>query len=1011
MEYATGALGTLLPKLGQLLRDEYRLQKGAKKNIEDLTKELECIQAALRDVGEVPLDERSELLRIWARDAREMSYDMEDMVDTFLVRVQGPDERPSKRKVKRFFKKLWDDVTKAKIRRDIGQEINDIKERVKEVAERRARYKFDDITPAKTFSVDPRIAFLNTKATDLIGIDKAREEVITKLTKGDNNVLSAQQRIISIVGFGGLGKTTLAKAVYDKLKGPFDCTAFVSVGRNPDNIKNIFRNILIQLDKGRYEKFNFSIFDDEMQLINELRDFLGNKRYFIVIDDIWDTKAWKIIQLALVDNNSGSIIIITTRKYEVAQQAGGIYRLEPLSDDNSRKLFFARMYDGESKASNHQPDDEVSDKILKKCGDIPLAIITMASLLEGKHMEEWSEILNSIDFGSKENQQVEDTMKIISFSYYDLPPHLRICLLYLSVFPEDYFIEKDALIWMWIAEDFIVHKKQGIMSSFEIGERWFSELVNRSMIQLVEKWDEGSRILVHGCQVHDMVLDLICSISSEENFVTILDNKEGASSSSSSSPGKVYRLALHNNRIVESHMVGMGRVRSFISCDCDIDKGIPLSSFTLIRVLAIYNGVFGRKHRHLKHIQNLLHLRYLQLSGGEAELPEEIGNLKFLETLHVYRLLNAKVVSLLTQLRCLRLDLGNSVSATIFTDGIKLTSLEELEVCFGYHAFKSQEPWRRFVKELGSLKELKVLRLGSCNAFSMEVQIDLVESLRSLGKMEHLSLHAYWSSSADTATWEAAGFRLPRHIRYLLLNGINFSGFPSFCINRLCLPNLSHLSLSVDAIEEQELQILGQLPELRFLDLKVESTAEIMVCSAATTDPAGDGGRFFKKLRHCTLNPWEVLLLPSKDGVSFRMRRVHATVLLGSEWNGVSSGKGLAAALMPRVHKLSFKVFSVREFKDENHGDGLCLEYFASLQNINVKIYIDDASDAEVEVKEVEASLQRAARVHPNHPLVETVRYNAPMFPEWKAWAASRQAHEAEVEQQQDDEAGSSARD
>jgi disease resistance protein RPM1 len=140
------------------------------------------------------------------------------------------------------------------------------------------RYKFDDITPAKTFSVDPRIAFLNTKATDLIGIDKAREEVITKLTKGDNNVLSAQQRIISIVGFGGLGKTTLAKAVYDKLKGPFDCTAFVSVGRNPDNIKNIFRNILIQLDKGRYEKFNFSIFDDEMQLINELRDFLGNKR-------------------------------------------------------------------------------------------------------------------------------------------------------------------------------------------------------------------------------------------------------------------------------------------------------------------------------------------------------------------------------------------------------------------------------------------------------------------------------------------------------------------------------------------------------------------------------------------------------------------------------------------------------------------------------------------------------------------------------------------------------------
>jgi len=93
---------------------------------------------------------------------------------------------------------------------------------------------------------------------------------------------------------------------------------------------------------------------------------------------------------------------------------------------------------------------------------------------------------------------------------------------------------------------------------------------------------------------------------------------------------------------------------------------------------------------------------------------------------------------------------------------------------------------------------------------------------------------------------------------------------------------------------------------------------------------------------------------------------------------------------MPRIHKLLFNVFSVREFKDENHEDGLCLEYFASLQNIKVNIYIDYASDAEVEVEveEVEASLQRAARVHPNHPIVETDRYNAPMFPEWKAWAA-----------------------
>jgi disease resistance protein RPM1 len=140
MEFATGALGALLPKLGQLLRDEYNLHKSAKKNIEFLTTELECIQAALRGVGEVPREELSDLVKVWARDAREVSYDMEDIVDTFLVRVQDPaNNLRSKRSAKKFIKKMVGFVTKAKTRHDIGQEIKDIKERVKEIAERRDR--------------------------------------------------------------------------------------------------------------------------------------------------------------------------------------------------------------------------------------------------------------------------------------------------------------------------------------------------------------------------------------------------------------------------------------------------------------------------------------------------------------------------------------------------------------------------------------------------------------------------------------------------------------------------------------------------------------------------------------------------------------------------------------------------------------------------------------------------------------------------------------------------------
>jgi hypothetical protein len=114
-------------------------------------------------------------------------------------------------------------------------------------------------------------------------------------------------------------------------------------------------------------------------------------RYFVVIDDIWDISVWKMIRCALPDNDVGYTIITTTRNYDVAEQAGGAYKLKPLSLNNSRKLLYRRIFGTENKYDNEgrekYPDEElaeVSDKILKKCAGVPLAVITMASLLACK---------------------------------------------------------------------------------------------------------------------------------------------------------------------------------------------------------------------------------------------------------------------------------------------------------------------------------------------------------------------------------------------------------------------------------------------------------------------------------------------------------------------------------------------------------------------------------------------------------------------------------------------------
>ncbi|XP_039793105.1 disease resistance protein RGA5-like [Panicum virgatum] len=665
---------------------------------------------------------------------REASYDIEDLLDTFLVRVQGS-EPVDQSRLKRALKKMGGLFGKAKARREISSAIEDIKKQLQEVAERRNRCKIDETVakPDATWAIDPRLEAMYKEVTKLIGIDKSRGELLSMLSSPQGNEVSHEKmKIVSVVGVGGLGKTTLAKAGYDELKSQFDCGAFVPVGRNPD-VKKVLRDILIDLDNKEFEEPKYDILDVR-QLINKLNNFLRSKRYFIVIDDVWETRDWKNIGLALVENDRGSIVIKTTRKSEVA--TGVIYQLRPLSDDDSKMLLFTRLFDSGGECPANLPA-EAFKKIMRKCGGVPLAIITMASMLVGKKTEDWLAVCNSSGFyrGNDGGQQADDTEWILSLSYYDLPMHLKTCLLYLSVYPEDYSIKKDRLIWRWIAEGF-VEMKTGT-SLFQRGEEYFNQLVNRSMIQAVR--DEDGVGDIYACQVHDMVLDLIRGLSYEENFVTISNDGEVTSLAHQN---KVRRLA-HQYRVMkqltqQEDDTGMARVRSLLACRCDIGSWVLHPSFKLLRVLALEDCGYEEGHcQGLKHLGDLLHLGYLGLQDtfGIYELPEEIGKLKFLQTLDLggsdIQVLPFGVCQL-TQLVCLRGDYS-----TCAPDGLlkKLTSLEELLIHIGN---LNDESKRQFVKALGNLSELRVLRING----SMEgtVQSDLAQSLGNLHKLQHLSL-------------------------------------------------------------------------------------------------------------------------------------------------------------------------------------------------------------------------------------------------------------------------------
>ena len=168
---------------------------------------------------------------------------------------------------------------------------------------------------------------------------------------------------------------------------------------------------------------------------------------------------WDIIRCAFPPNNQQSRLIVTTRIKDVAQAClidhGSIHDMKELSDVDSRKLFFRRIFGTEDTC----PPEfiEVSSEILKKCGGLPLAIVTMASILVHQPIKQWEYVQRYIVSESAANS-LDNMMHILDLSYKHLPHHLRACFLYLGIYPEDYTIGRDDLIDLWVAERIVVSK-------------------------------------------------------------------------------------------------------------------------------------------------------------------------------------------------------------------------------------------------------------------------------------------------------------------------------------------------------------------------------------------------------------------------------------------------------------------------------------------------------------------------------------------------------------------------
>ncbi|XP_073015340.1 putative late blight resistance protein homolog R1A-10 isoform X1 [Primulina eburnea] len=366
---------------------------------------------------------------------------------------------------------------------------------------------------------------------------------------------SAKLQIIPVVGMGGIGKTTLARKAYDDsiLSQYFDKCAWITVSQEYQR-REVLSRLLKSLEN---EQSN----ENEAELAKLVYQSLFGRRYLIVIDDIWSTKAWDDFKMAFPDDGSGSRILLTTRLLDVASHARSsdapVHQMNGLNNDQSWKLLQESVFEQQSCPLELV---EVGKKIAENCKGLPLTIVVVAGLIlsSGNVMREevWENVSENIS--SKEPTIALQCSKILCFSYDWLPLPLKPCFLYIAAFPEDSEIDVSKLIKLWVAEGFLKPNHQSKCLE-DVGERYLEDLVSRNLLLVSKKGPDGKLETVG---IHDMLREICITKAEEEGLLYHVSSKTNSGTEFVENPYR--RLRIHCTKDFHEWKILDSSVRSVL---------------------------------------------------------------------------------------------------------------------------------------------------------------------------------------------------------------------------------------------------------------------------------------------------------------------------------------------------------------------------------------------------------------------------------------------------------------
>ncbi|XP_076906236.1 putative disease resistance RPP13-like protein 1 [Bidens hawaiensis] len=807
---ASALLDAVFEKLTSLTLNKFASSQGTHSELNKLGRKLSQIRALLYDASRKEISD--EAVKQWLNSLQNLAYDIDDVLDelaTEAIHLELTQE--SGAIISKVRKLISTCFTKFSLSHRLHHKLDDITTKLQDLEKENLALGLtvkDEKPKSRSRSICRKTETSLPDASIIVGRDADKEKMLKKLF--ENEPCNKKIGVVPIVGMGGVGKTTLARLLYNetRVKDHFELRAWVCVSDEFDIIK-ISETIYESVTRENKE------FKDLNQLQMSLVEKLKEKRFLLVLDDVWSENYddWENLVRPFYSGARGSKIIMTTRKEKLLKnlEFDHLEHLNSLSHDDALSLFSQHALCVDNFAS-HPTLRPQGEGIVKKCGGLPLALKALGRLLRTKTDEEdWDDVLNS-EIWDADNG--DDIVPALRLSYHDLPACLKQLFAYCSMFPKGFVFDKEELVLLWMAEGFLSHSATR-KSAERLGYKYFEELLSRSFFQPIP--NEKPLFMMH-----DLLNDLATFVA-KDYFMRYDNHMEMGKEALE----KYRHMSFIREKYVAYQKFEVFKraknLRTFIAVSVEAKESVYLSSkilvnllpeLPLLRVLCLSYFYITEVP---EFIGSLKHLRYLNFSHTQIkELPENVGNLYNLQTLIVCWCLRlTKLPNTFLKLKGLRhFDMRSTPLLKRMPFGIgDLKNLQSLtNIIIGGDGCFS----------LAELKELKNLR-GKMSIKGLDkVQNAMLAREANLSQKRLAELKLEWDTVFDgfrntTLDFEVLNELKPPSDKLKRLQIECYGGikFPNWFGDPLFL-QLVHVSL-IGCGKCSSLPPLGQLPSLKEL--------------------------------------------------------------------------------------------------------------------------------------------------------------------------------------------------